>query len=538
MACYLKSYFLIALYVGATLAAISSASAQTVAELANEANESPAVESASPEIYSPVTAESAAREWVQKMVAKGKLPHLEGCLPVTELIDGLETRNLTCVVIGVAEARMADPTFADSFIEQRTLYAVEASLDARARIIESIATTITAEDALTLPDNPISRQFDRELRSLEATRLRARDALVPLVRAVDEALADQLAGVTQSDRLNALMDAAIKELDATWDPETVEQAKAARYQNARQAYEQAQRELDAIDAQIAEYRESLRQETTSSVITKAGGPLFGTTPLKTWESYDGETYQVALLVLWDAKADAWSRSLATGHPVPAVSPGSKSLNEYLMGKDWSRVLLGRRMIDHDGNLIVMGVGAAGLGVLTRREAETLANLQAQKNLVFTMYVNQDAEAMAEIGTQVRGVGNDVTSATKTNVAQQLMSRVEDRKIPGVTRVYSNRVVHPLTKQEMIVSVYSVSQEGMKAAMAASSDAAQLRAEDRWTQQEIAAAEAEAKRVSEQASPPSAGAAEQSTDSQLTQPVLPVEGETGVITDEDDEDEDW
>jgi hypothetical protein len=514
---------------------------QTVAQLTNEANESSLVAVAAPEIYTSRTAEDAARDWIQEMVGRGKLPHFEGCQPVNEEIDGIVSKVLTCIGIGVAEVPFADPSFDDSFVTQRTLWGIAAALDARTRIIESIATTITAEDALILPDNPISQQFDQELRGLNATRQRAKDSLVPLVQNVDNKLADLMAGVTTGDRLNALMDAAIKTLDESWDPATAEEAERLRYENAKRAYEEAQQEYDAIEAEIAKYREELKRETTSTVLTKASMPLFGTTPLKTWESYDGKDYQVALVVLWDSKSHTWSKAIVAGKTVPALPAGKKTLNEYLVAKDWSRILLGRRMIDRDGNLVVLGVGAASLDSLTRREAETLANLQAQKNLVFSIFVEQDAESMAEIGEQLRGTGDEISSVAKVNIAQRLVSRVEDRNIPGVTRVYSQRLQHPLTKRDMFVSVYAVGQESLKLAMAAYVDASQLRSEDRWTQDQISRARAEADRLAGQAGAPKPEPQSKPGSEQQEAGDTAQESSMGVITDEDgddDEDEDW
>lgn len=511
----------------------------TVASMSNEANESPAVEVAEPAIYGGRSAEDVAREWVQKMVSKGKLPHAEGCLPVEENIGGVRSKNLTCVAIGIAEANSPDPSFDNSFVTQRSLWAVEAGLTARTRIIESIASQITAEDVLVLPDHPISRQFDQEVRSLEAKREQAKRALVPLLANVDDSLAGQLQGVTLGDRTNALIEAAIKKLDETWSAENVEQGKQKRYENAKKAYNEAQGQLNQLEKQIALHKDTLKQETRSTVAVKSSMPLFGTTPLKTWESYDGEKYQVALVILWDAKSNAWARAMASGETTAEpLSPGKKSFNEYLASKDWSRVIVGRRMIDNKGQLYVMGVGAASLDSLTRREAETLANLQAQKNLVFSIFAEQDAESTAEIGAQIKGVGNDTTTTAKANVAEKLMSKVENRSIPGVTRVYSQPTVHALSNRKMLVSVYMVTPDNLKAAMAAYSDAAKTRANDRRSQADINRSRAEADLIASRPSAPEPAKPVTTPQPQLNKATEEaVEATPGVITD-DDEDEDW
>lgn len=519
-----------------SLGAVRDANASA---MVNEANEDATVNVPRLEIYGDRSAEDAAREWLQKMVSIGKLPHMEGCMPVKESLGGVTSNNLTCVVIGIAEAKVPDPSFDSTFVTQRSLWAVEAGLVARTRIIESMAAQITAMDVLELPDHPISKQFDQEIRELQSRIAQAKRALVPLLTNVDATLADQLEGVTAADRANALMDAAIRKLDETWNPENVEAAKQKRYENAKKAYLEAQAQLDGLEKEITKHKDTLKQETRSTVFLKSNMPLFGTTPVKTWESFDGETYQVAIVILWDAKSNGWAKAIASGEPTSAsLSPGKKSFNEYLASKDWSKVILGRRMVDDKGQLYVMGVGAASLDSLTRREAETLANLQAQKNLVFSIFAEQDAESTAEIGTQIKGIGNQTTATTKANVVERLMSKVENRSIPGVTRVFSQTATHDLSGRDMFISVFMVTPENLQSAMDAYDDAAQTRADDRRSQQDIKDAYAEADAIASQPSAPGESKSDE-IKQQLKKDKADAEKKAtkGLITDDDD-DVDW
>jgi hypothetical protein len=60
------------------------------------------------------------------------------------------------------------------FLQKREALAIEASLLAKARIIESFTTTASAENILSVPGNPIAKQLNAEQKQIKAMEAQAK----------------------------------------------------------------------------------------------------------------------------------------------------------------------------------------------------------------------------------------------------------------------------------------------------------------------------------------------------------------------------
>ena len=122
-----------------------------------------------------------------------------------------------------------------NFLEKRETLSIEASLLAKASIIESFLTTASAENLLKVPGNPIAKQLEQEQKQLKQMQARAqkfydeaqRETSV-LVPAYQQAQADDLQGVTYGDRVNSLLEGVIKKLDKEWSSQQITDEKKQR----------------------------------------------------------------------------------------------------------------------------------------------------------------------------------------------------------------------------------------------------------------------------------------------------------------------
>ena len=119
----------------------------------------------------------------------------------------------------------------------------EAELRLKARIIESFLTEVDASVIIDVPGNPLARQMEAITSEYEDSLQQARYAVedaqedyADILEAADLAIADDLAGVTLQDRLNAILDGIAKKLDENYSSEEIAaekgEAKATRLSRA------------------------------------------------------------------------------------------------------------------------------------------------------------------------------------------------------------------------------------------------------------------------------------------------------------------
>ena len=134
-----------------------------------------------------------------------------------------------------------------SFLEKRENLSIEASLLAKAKIIESFLTTASAENLLKVPGNPIAKQLQNEQKELKQMQALAqkfyddaqRETLV-LLPAYQQAQADELEGITYNDRVKALLEAAIKKLDQEFSTQQITEEKKQRLEDIKLRLRKAQ----------------------------------------------------------------------------------------------------------------------------------------------------------------------------------------------------------------------------------------------------------------------------------------------------------
>jgi hypothetical protein len=290
-----------------------------------------------------------------------------------------------------------------------------------------------------------------------------------LTAGVDKALSDQIAGAGYNDRAKALLDAAIKKLDANYSTDQLSEDKAQRIENLRlrlsratQAEQAASKLKSEIDKEVADLQGSLEKEQLSGVALKSKMPLFGAVTVAQSESYDDLRggYTVAILVAWSPELELEARSILLGNTELKPRPNKKSFDQWLRDLDLSVMVGSRRYLSKDGSTNFVGISAveydpddfSSISEVTM-EAELWAKSHAILSLTGDVSSYKKAERLRQI---VRG-GADGKAKEKVlkDMSVELRNSVDNMQVRGLQIVHTEEVVHPASGRNMIVAVASV-----------------------------------------------------------------------------------
>ena len=371
--------------------------------------------------------------------------------------------------IGTAFFDSEDPSYDDSFITKRSLKTMQASLEAKARIIEFIRTEMSALDRASTPGTDLNAMFKAQInagkKKMEAQQLIVANLLAQL----DESEAEELKGVTASDRANSLMDAAIKKLDAEYSTENIEEKKRAKFEKAKKRYQEALKEQKELEKQINANAGTVTETLSSSVESVAKMPLFGAVTVAQFESWDekSEQYKVSLVVMWSSKMEALSRAIAEGKTIKAP-PGNISLREWLNQQNWSTSTGGRRFKDEKGTPYFIGIAASAVGTSSssEKQARGISELMAKKEVVMAVFSDVESRKRAEQVMETRngGMGAKDSSRAAESFASDIKQNVENRQISGLQRLYVEKLVHPISNQKIVVTIYGISADAASQAL--------------------------------------------------------------------------
>ncbi len=433
----------------------SAAESSGDAEIIQAQNAPPATNRISP------NARNAARDWLANSTFK----------------RGWDADKNRIVIIGNAGANIESDD--DSFIDIRNSLYVEAELQAKATIISTFVTTASAENIVSIPGNPIAAQVELEQKQLKDLLKRekkaasaARKEAAEILQSVDKARAEELEGVSFGDRLNRLLDAAIKKIDESYaeggladeKQKRVEELKT-RWQEAQGLAQQASAKEDAIEAKIKELQGSVIKETRSVMEEIAEMPLFGAITLQQFESYDDvkELFQLSIVMAWSPKLEQEARSmLLTQGSNRKPRPNKMSLQERIRTWDLSTMVGTRRYLAADGTTNFMGISAvafdpddAGMYSFAEMEAELWAKQLAILSMTGDMESHKRAE---QLKRQTRAEGGKTKEEVLKDFSAEMRNSVQGAQIRGLEISATRDVIHPASGQDIVVAVATVNSD--------------------------------------------------------------------------------
>ncbi len=371
------------------------------------------------------------------------------------------------VAVGTAVLPEPDPASNPDFLTMRRIKASEASLETKRQFIEFIRTTMSAEDVITMPESPFSTEFDNKMKATQNKINKAFRNYKLALRKANKAEAAKLNGIDFSVLAKEGIIATIKRLNPEFDARKVEKKIANDLVKAKKDLEATETDLNNLKNELETLRGSLQQENVSSIETFSKMNVVGLVPIASFESWDGEQYATTIVSIWTTKEEERARMLYSGQDV-AYDPGSLSVKDFINSTDWSTAQGVRKFFDDKGNFWLISIGSSplkGKSSKATRTAKGQAQLSAQKQIAFVLFSEASSKRSAKEKLQEVTTGNvgETENQSVTSFAETISQKVEDLDIQGMSQLKGKKYTHPISGQEMFVSIYGISSKAVRQA---------------------------------------------------------------------------
>ena len=371
------------------------------------------------------------------------------------------------VAVGTAVLPEPDPASNPDFLTMRRIKASEASLEAKRQFIEFIRTTMSAEDVVTLPESPFSTEFDDKMQATKDKVNKAfRKYKIALLKA-NKAEAAKLNGVDFSVLAKEGIIATIKKINPEFDASKLDKKLADDLAKAKADLEATETDLSNLKDELETLRGSLQQENVSSVETFSKMNVVGLVPIASFESWDGEQYATTIISIWTVKEEERTRALYSGQEV-VYEPGASSVKDFINSTDWSTAQGVRKFFDDKGNFWLLSIGSSpikGKSSKATRTARGQAQLSAQKQIAFVLFSEASSKRSARDKLQEVTTGNvgETENQSVSSFAETISQKVDDLDIQGMSQLKGKKYTHPISGQEMYVSIYGISSKAVRQA---------------------------------------------------------------------------
>lgn len=421
---------------------------------------------------------------VEVLSMAGQAPYQQ---PVTEeymsaeekLQDYMETRGWAegwsedkkrMMVIQSESFDTENPAWDSGFMAKRGVFSTMAVMGAKASIVEFMRTQMSAIDQMDAPGTDVHAELSKQYAQAQKKFLAQKRIVAQLLKNVDSAQAKALEGITWNDRGKALLDAAIKKLDDSFDSSQIEDKKLKQFKLAKTNYAAANKTLSELSKQAEAIRGQEKLKTYSSVETLAKAPLMGAIVVaqaESWNEEDGQ-YEVASLVVWSNKLEQAARSLASNTFIPTKPKDGMTVQEWVKKQDLATMTGSRQMVDKDGQRWFLGAASSSYSGSSsaKRKAKGMAELFAKKEAVISIYADIEThkQALRASSTRSTGLGQSDNTQVAESFAQSTRQSIENRQVSGLAKVIGKRVKHPISDQDIYVVVYAISPKSAQQAL--------------------------------------------------------------------------
>ena len=390
------------------------------------------------------------------------------------LSQGSQLGPTGMTIIQMSEASMTVDPLAEDFMLIRDLLAVEAGLAAKRSIIESISTDADAIQSVSREDDSAVKQFqiaqgkyDKAIALRERQLKAAKEETAALLRGVDDAQADVIQGATVGDRFMELLEAGIKKLDESYDPNQLDEKKKKRLSDLKLSYERA-KEMEDRAAQLKEEIEqekarlvgSVQKQVKSNVSVSSSYPLFGATALRTADYYNELTgeMQVAVALVWSQKLEKEARDVYTKKGGGPARPGKLSLSDWLDKQDLEVMIGPRRYIDGKGQYNFLGISAVEVpsdpGL--KSDALSAAELYAKQAALLSLKAEATSYRSGQrLGVNRVGADGKISPEVFRAQASNMQQEVKVSNFGGLETVTTRELIHPSSGRLIYVSVANI-----------------------------------------------------------------------------------
>ena len=385
---------------------------------------------------------------------------------------GYDDEKERIVVQEKVEFVVKNPEVSSDFIEKRGMAMQELLIKAKAKIIESILSDMSAERMLSIPGNPIAKQLEKQQKEINAQLKDSLKQLEILGADLDEATQDKV-GMLSPGELVAVISNWFLSSEKENLAEKFDADKKERYANAKEAFLEAQKQYDELLKQAEVLKGEVSKELSTSISKVAAMPIYGCTVLQQAESISERNgkyhYQIAIIYYWSMEMQKASGRILTGKEM-IFDPGKKSIKAWLSGKAANGALsewLGpRQFIDDKGHMWFLGISAAACDEDDADNEDILrraASLEADAEVVYSLFA--DAHSSQQLNklaqTKVLADGTKEQKILQDYSTTQSES-FKNVKISGISTLFSGTVKHKPSGIDIQVVVSGVDSASPKA----------------------------------------------------------------------------
>jgi hypothetical protein len=384
--------------------------------------------------------------------------------------EGWDDARQRYIAVGKGEFNSEDPSIDPAtFCVNREIAAQRALLDARSQIVEFANSKLDVLMQAQTPGTDLNAAFGEQEERLQRQLAAQQQAVALLLADLDQTGAEALRGATTRDRVNALMDAAIKRLDAIYSREKIEEEKRARYERAKTRYQQATQELAKVEAEIRKQAGAVTRTFSNKITKLAKMPLFGSSCIyqtEAWSSLD-EKYTVVVALVWSVGLEKATRAIVQGQEVTLDAPKKGvTLAEWLEGQDLGAMVGPRTFMDEHGERYFIGIAARAVvkGASRMEKNRDVARLMADQMTVLSLRADVEVAKTAEqlAKTVLKADGREEEQALES-LSKTIVQKLEGQNLNGLSRVHEGEVEHPLTRTKLLVTISGIGPESVKAA---------------------------------------------------------------------------
>ena len=375
--------------------------------------------------------------------------------------EGWNEKGKFFVAIGNSYFEDKDISKNPNFLKIRALKSFEANITAKGQIISYIRTNISTEDIISIPNTGLSTSFDKKKDKIKNKFKTKIEKYEKALLIYDENLKSKLSNFFSkfnfSFVINEPLSNIISSINITYNPNKNNNTKLLK--NAEKELLDLEDDIKELKKEASILQKQLQQENISIIETFSSMPLRGAFQVAHFESFINGQYEVASILVWSAKNETRVSSLLNGEQI-YVEPSDISFKEYIAKTNWPSVIGGRKFIDNKGQFYLIGVGTSpllGKSSVAMRTTKANSELNAKKELAIALKGDVELSQIAKSKLQeIKNNDNTIDNQIASSFSENIYQKLKDLEIQGASRKFSKVVKHPLTKQDMFVSVFSLS----------------------------------------------------------------------------------
>jgi hypothetical protein len=127
----------------------------------------------------------------------------------------------------------------------------------------------------------------------------------------------------------------------------------------------------------------------------------------------------------------------------------------------------RQYLDGDGNRWYYAISARALPKASsqRRKARDLADMFASQMAIYCIYADLASQKTASQMMQVRNAGNMDDTQVAESMSEKLTQQFKEKTVRGLQQLISKTAVHPISGEDIYISVYGINPNAAKASLA-------------------------------------------------------------------------